>query len=346
MNGLWAAAERMCGCIAEILAGCAPSIYLYGSAALDDFRPGWSDVHRLVGLRQELLAQEPDNGYYRAFEGGMRSLAAFVSGAEDRVVYWGTSGQRIARNYSFDSFCRSELLDSGRLLLGEDVRGAISRPGMDELRADVRRHCASIREYGALTGRSLYSFGWMLDISRCLYTLRTGRIIAKTAAGEWALAENLGEGCETSRGTLWALPSPERLAKCSEAELRAMGTGYRARYLIETARRVADGFPLEQLQSMDYAEAHARLLELPGVGDKVADCVLLFGCRQPSAFPVDVWVDKLLRSWFGVESKSRRAMMEEARRRFGPHGGILQQFLFHAARTGEISLDDGEQATG
>ena len=107
------------------------------------------------GLRQELLAQEPDNGYYRAFEGGMRSLAAFVSGAEDRVVYWGTSGQRIARNYSFDSFCRSELLDSGRLLFGEDVRGAISRPGMDELRADVRRHCASIREYGALTGRSL-----------------------------------------------------------------------------------------------------------------------------------------------------------------------------------------------
>ena len=82
------------------------------------------------------------------------------------------------------------------------------------------------------------------------------------------------------------------------------------------------------------------------MGDKVADCVLLFGCRQPSAFPVDVWVDKLLRSWFGVESKSRRAMMEEARRRFGPHGGILQQFLFHAARTGEISLDDGEQATG
>ena len=93
MNGLWVAAERMCGCIAEILEGCAPSIYLYGAAALDDFRPGWSDVdllvltreeiseaqaERLVGLRQELLAQEPDNGYYRAFEGGMRSLAAFV----------------------------------------------------------------------------------------------------------------------------------------------------------------------------------------------------------------------------------------------------------------------------
>ena len=107
MNGLRAATERMCGCIAEILADCAPSIYLYGSVVLDDFRPGWSDIdmlvltreeisesqaERLVGLRQELLAQEPDNGYYRAFEGGMRSLAAFVSGTEDRVVYWGTSG--------------------------------------------------------------------------------------------------------------------------------------------------------------------------------------------------------------------------------------------------------------
>ena len=103
---------------------------------------------------------------------------------------------------------------------------------------------------------------------------------------------------------------------------------------------------MEELRSMPYEEAHERLITLPGVGDKVADCVQLFGCGHTQAFPVDVWVDKLLRSWFGVESKSRRAMMEEARRRFGPHGGILQQFLFHAARTGEISLDDGEQATG
>ena len=96
MNGLWVAAERMCECIAEILAGCAPSIYLYGSAALDDFRPGWSDVdllvltreeiseaqaERLVGLRQELLAQEAFEPWRaqraRAFQSGEKPLRRF-----------------------------------------------------------------------------------------------------------------------------------------------------------------------------------------------------------------------------------------------------------------------------
>ena len=254
--------------------------------------------------------------------------------------------------------CFGAVIAGQPVWLGADAEGVFAEGGSAALLRDYldldRDYGRIAREYAAIPAarrameacpglRVLNQPAWDALVS---FILSANNNVGRIRRLWHALAENLGEGCETSRGTLWALPSPERLAKCSEAELRAMGTGYRARYLIETARRVADGFPLEQLRNMDCAEAHARLLELPSVGDKVADCVLLFGCRQPSAFPVDVWVDKLLRSWFGVESKSRRAMMEEARRRFGPHGGILQQFLFHAARTGEISLDDGEQATG
>lgn len=153
-----------------------------------------------------------------------------------------------------------------------------------------------------------------------------------------ALAAHYGKTVETRGATLAGLPSAHRLASCSEEELRRLGVGYRAPYLIQTARRVADGFPLDALCSMDYDQAHARLLELPGVGDKVADCVLLFGCRHASAFPVDTWVEKLLREWFGIEAKGRKQMLTAARALLGEHAGLLQQFLFHAARTGGISM--------
>ena len=136
---------------------------------------------------------------------------------------------------------------------------------------------------------------------------------------------------------LFSLPEPEKLAAAPEGMLRGLGVGYRAPFLIDTARRVADGFPLDKLREMPYEEAHRLLTSLKGVGDKVADCVLLFGCGHWDAFPVDVWVERLLKSWFH-ETGTRRHLAAIARQRFGPHGGILQQFLFHAARVGEIAV--------
>ena len=89
---------------------------------------------------------------------------------------------------------------------------------------------------------------------------------------------------------------------------------------------------------MPYEAAHRALTGLPGVGGKVADCVLLFGCGHTEAFPVDVWVARLLEDWFGIVGRSRAAMGREARARLGAHAGLLQQFLFHAARVGAIEL--------
>ena len=66
--------------------------------------------------------------------------------------------------------------------------------------------------------------------------------------------------------------------------------------------------------------------------------MLLFGCGQTSAFPVDVWVERLLKSWFGIEGLSRKKMMCAARELLGENAGLLQQFLFHAARMGDIEL--------
>lgn len=137
--------EAICGmtaAICEILAENSPTIYLYGSCVLDDFRFGWSDIdllvltqerisppqaQALVTLRQKLSEREMDNPYYRFFEGGMLTLQAFLSGTPDCVVYWGTSGQRITDTYLFDSFCMAELLQSGRLVSRTELRnGAVT----------------------------------------------------------------------------------------------------------------------------------------------------------------------------------------------------------------------------
>ena len=223
MKELRKAIDNMVQRIASVLNANAPSIYLYGSVALDDFKLGWSDIDilvltqrpiseeqakQLVNLRQTMLIEEPENPYYRAFEGGMLSLNAFLSGETDMVVYWGTSGERITTRYYFDSFSMSELLDSGILLYGEDVRSQLPRPTYSEIRSDVRRHYETIRQYARKTGRELYSYGWLLDVSRCVYTLRTGKIIAKTNAAVWALENNLCPDPDAVRYALKVRKSP------------------------------------------------------------------------------------------------------------------------------------------
>lgn len=200
------AINKMIREISSVLSDCEPSIYLYGSSVLDDFRLGWSDIDilvltgrqiseeqalKLVKLRQTMLEKEPGNLYYRSLEGGMLTLDAFISGSSDRVVYWGTSGERITDTYMFDSFGMTELIESSILLYGSDVRSRLKAPGFSDLYVDVKRHYETIRKYVQKTERSLYSFGWLLDIARCLYTLRTGKIIAKTAAADWAIENNL-----------------------------------------------------------------------------------------------------------------------------------------------------------
>lgn len=181
------------------------AFYLYGSAAVDDFRHGWSDIDilalldapptekqaaELVALRQRLVSETGDP-FYRSLEGAIVSLPEFLAGRYSRVVYWGTSGERITDRYDFDAFSRVSLIRYGKLLVGREVREMMPLPTMDELREAVAHHLATIRQVAGQTGPTLYACGWLLDISRCLYTLRTGDILPKTAAGEWALREGL-----------------------------------------------------------------------------------------------------------------------------------------------------------
>jgi N-glycosylase/DNA lyase len=131
----------------------------------------------------------------------------------------------------------------------------------------------------------------------------------------------------------FSFPRPEAIAGVPERHLRSLGLGYRAPYLRATARLVADGMlPIEQLRRVDYHAAKAALLRCDGVGDKVADCVALFGFEKYEAFPVDVWMERAMRYYFRQRKMTRRGLHEYARRHFGPYAGYAQQYLYHYIR--------------
>jgi len=130
-------------------------------------------------------------------------------------------------------------------------------------------------------------------------------------------------------------PSPACLACLTETDLRTCGMGFRAPYLLATARLVASGqCDLARLQTLPLTAARAELMTLPGVGRKVADCVLLFAYGFQSAFPLDVWVMKALRQlYFPRLRVSPQRLDGFAASHFGPFAGYAQQYLFHYMRT-------------
>jgi N-glycosylase/DNA lyase len=131
-----------------------------------------------------------------------------------------------------------------------------------------------------------------------------------------------------------AFPSAARLASASEAELRACKMGFRAPFLLATARRIAEGqCDLSRLQTLPLEAARAELMSLPGVGRKIADCVLLFAYGYPRAFPVDVWIAKALQQLYFPRRRVRLSRLQQfANAHFGPNAGYAQQYLFHYMR--------------
>lgn len=144
---LYSSIEIMKNNIGSVLQENSVSIYLLGSVALDDFKPGWSDIdilcftacpipeeqaRSLAVLRHTLLEQDSANPYFRRFEGGFVSLAEFLTGQYTRIVYWGTSGQKITDKYSLDAFFRYELMNNGILLHGPDIREKLGSPSCED----------------------------------------------------------------------------------------------------------------------------------------------------------------------------------------------------------------------
>jgi N-glycosylase/DNA lyase len=132
-----------------------------------------------------------------------------------------------------------------------------------------------------------------------------------------------------------SFPTPEDLAEAGEKRIFRLGLGYRATYLSKTAQAVAEGdMDLASLRKDSYGHALEALVTLAGVGDKVANCVLLFSLDKPEAFPVDTWIIRVLREWYLDEAmpNSLPKMRAWAQGYFGPYAGYANQYLFHERR--------------
>ncbi|MCL2378947.1 MAG: DUF4111 domain-containing protein [Defluviitaleaceae bacterium] len=254
--------------IALILVENVQSVYCFGSVVLGDFKLGWSDIDivvltkneieevqadTLVGLRQKMLERYPGNPYFRLFEGGMLSEDAFLNGKNEPAVYWGTSGQRITNNYKLDSFAMAELLDSGILLYGNDIRTKMTYPPYSQMRDDIANHVQAARQHGT-------EVSWLLDIARGIYTLQTGKIISKTYAGEWALENGLCPDVDAMRKAIEIRKEPQKYSK-NERDTKNTVIQQFADAAIEEFSKSVQFFAETEIKHMNIGQSSLSLIQ-------------------------------------------------------------------------------------
>jgi N-glycosylase/DNA lyase len=145
-------------------------------------------------------------------------------------------------------------------------------------------------------------------------------------------------GTKLAHTTVPSFPGPEVLASANESDLRKCGLGFRAKSLHGTARMVSEGtFKPSELVAMNTTEARNALCTLPGIGRKVANCILLFAYERLDAVPVDVWIARILASFRGRSAKPEQ-LERYGEKLLGPYAGYIQQYLFHRARMGLLPL--------
>jgi N-glycosylase/DNA lyase len=228
---------------------------------------------------------------------------------------------------------------------------------------DLEHILATIAKDAVITSAVQKLYGLRLamqDRWECLasFVLATNANIPRITKMVSAVCEEFGEPFEFEGEGFHAFPTPEKLSSASAAELSSLGLGYRSSFLKRVAAAVAGRrIELSAFDSMKYEDARSLLLSellgekvLLGVGPKVADCVLLYSCGKDEAFPIDVWIAKVLaRSYprmldpslkkkYAREGKVKLSpadysrISDRARSYFGSYAGYAQQYLFMAAR--------------
>jgi len=156
------------------------------------------------------------------------------------------------------------------------------------------------------------------------------------------MAEKFGGTCVVDGIELKRFPTLEELSQASEEDLRELGIGYRAKYIVETIKIIQDtDFDPEEVREMTYEDAREEMKRLYGVGDKVADCVLLFSLGFYEAYPIDTWASQVLEENYpDIYSEDYDELSRNVRQRFGEDAGYAQEYLFHAGRNGIIDTPD------
>ncbi len=156
------------------------------------------------------------------------------------------------------------------------------------------------------------------------------------------LSVKFGKKVSFDKKEFYIFPEPRKIASASIGEINICGLGYRSRFVLDAARIIQSGqIDLEDLKKCSYSEANRIIQSVPGIGSKVADCILLFSLDKLEAFPLDRWMIRILEKYypgkFGIKTKSitqkqYEVLHEKIVKHFGPYAGYAQQFLFKMER--------------
>ena len=153
------------------------------------------------------------------------------------------------------------------------------------------------------------------------------------------ICKKFGEQIEFEGKEYYSFPEPSRLAQAEPSEIE--GCGFRTPYIIASARSIAAGeVDLNLIMKMNLEYAQSELMKLKGVGPKVSDCIALFALKKSGAFPVDVWVKRVMQHFYLAPDESLKKIREFGMKQFGDYAGIAQQYLFYYAREKKIGTDD------
>ena len=245
----------------------------------------------------------------------------------------------------------------GRVLKLKGINGGfeIQNTSMDEFQSVWAQYFDINRDYGAIKTelskddaiKAAIVFGsgirilnqdfWEMLIS---FIISANNNIPRIKGIIERLSFRYGERITSIEGEYYAFPDSLALSCATEEDLLRCGCGYRARYIKKTAQMVESGeVSFERIKDMSYREASNLLLKCPGVGPKVADCVLLFSACKTEAFPVDVWIKRGMEKLYGLNGKNDKEIKRFAQERFGKLAGFAQQYLFYKeiSRSSDLS---------
>ena len=234
---------------------------------------------------------------------------------------------------AFGRYLELEKLNDGTVVLygtDENTFNTVWR-GYFDLDRDYSEVIAAISENEILKNAAEYAHGIRVLNQEpwetlCSFIISQNNNIKRIKGIINRLCENFGQ----DMGGWYTFPSAEKIAGLSLDELGVLRSGFRAKYILDAAKKVSGGeIDLEKLKTIPTDDARKELMKITGVGPKVADCVLLFSLGHTDAFPKDVWIKRAMEVLFGGELPQSAV----------PYAGIAQQYIFFYARDTKLSAD-------
>jgi len=182
------------------------------------------------------------------------------------------------------------------------------------------------------------------DPFQCLisFIISSNSNIQKIKSSLEKITKKFGKKVKIQNKEFFLFPEPEKMAKATIDEIKSCGVGYRAPFIKEAAKMVIlKKIDFEYLKKCDYHEAKKNICLVPGIGNKVADCIMLFSLNKLESFPLDTWMIKILEKYYSKEfkietktitQKQYELLHEKIVNYFGPYCGYAQQYLFKMER--------------